>query len=867
MKNPMNRRYLREFKTDLGRYIAIFLFLVLLIGIVTSFMAETKAIKQGFAESIVSRNLEDGHLAFNFTPDEETLSAIEEAADLTLYPLSYFETGLDGTEATFRVYTVEDREEVNCIALFEGTLPAAADEIALDRVFAQNNDIVVGDTISLGGRELRVTGLSATQDYSCLFESNADMMFDSKNFTPALMTRAGFDSYENANVVSNYAWTYPEEINREDTAANANRSDDVLDVLKDVIKDYDGALLDQAIDAAKLTALSECLDAMEETYGDLSPYNTDEMRPQLLEMINTALDENDVDLTEAFSEALEEYPEKTVTLTEEDLKAAMEASDEEVAAAEDFLDTLEDKTLTIDAYLPRYLNKSINFGIDDVGSDSAFLLIFAYIVIAVIAFVFAITVSNTISRESGVIGTLRASGYSRGELVRHYMVLPIVVSLLGAAFGALVGYTLLLDFMEAIEFNSFSFVPCPVSWDWASFLESTLVPIVLMIIIDLTVLIYRLRLSPLRFLRHDLSRKGKKRALPLSAKLPFLARFRMRVIFQNIPNYLTLFVGIFLGGALVVFGLMFDPMVDDYIDAVIETRLADYQYVVMDVDATTDNPQAEKFAMTSLVTEESNFLEDEVSVYGIVDDSSYIDAEIPAGQVLVSNGIMEKYRLSVGDTYSLKDDVTGDEYAFLVAGSYPYDAALSIFMPIDEYRDLFDEDDDYFTGYFSNEALTDLDEDDIAATVTETDLKKLATQWTISMGDMMQLMCWFGVIIFLLLMYVLSKQIIEKNSDSIAMTKILGFKDREIGGLYIVASSIVVVLSLLVCIPIISAALNWAMTSYIYTEMSGYLPCSIDPFCYVEMFILGVASYAVVSIVQLLKIRRVPKSQALKDME
>jgi|GEM_PF-3308501 putative ABC transport system permease protein len=60
-----------------------------------------------------------------------------------------------------------------------------------------------------------------------------------------------------------------------------------------------------------------------------------------------------------------------------------------------------------------------------------------------------------------------------------------------------------------------------------------------------------------------------------------------------------------------------------------------------------------------------------------------------------------------------------------------------------------------------------------------------------------------GVLIFLLIMYILTKQIIEKNSKSVSMTKIFGFSDIEIGKLYIVITSIVVVLLLALSIPII----------------------------------------------------------------
>ena len=37
-----------------------------------------------------------------------------------------------------------------------------------------------------------------------------------------------------------------------------------------------------------------------------------------------------------------------------------------------------------------------------------------------------VTISNTIMKESMTIGTLRASGYSRGEMLRHYMAMPVM---------------------------------------------------------------------------------------------------------------------------------------------------------------------------------------------------------------------------------------------------------------------------------------------------------------------------------------------------------------------------------------------------------------------------------------------------------
>ena len=97
--------------------------------------------------------------------------------------------------------------------------------------------------------------------------------------------------------------------------------------------------------------------------------------------------------------------------------------------------------ITLEAFVPRYLNQAITFTGEDMGSDKAMMIILLYIVIVIMAFVFGITISNTIRREAGVIGTLRASGYTRRELIRHYMALPVLVTLVGALVGNILGYT------------------------------------------------------------------------------------------------------------------------------------------------------------------------------------------------------------------------------------------------------------------------------------------------------------------------------------------------------------------------------------------------------------------------------------------
>jgi putative ABC transport system permease protein len=769
MKNPLNKRIFRELKSDLGKYMVIFLFMIMLISLVSGFLVSDNSIYNAYEKGFTKYNLEWGHFTLSAEPTKGFLNELSQDSDVKLYDLRYFEEEEESSKANIRVYNLRDKVNLECI--MSGELPKKENEIALDRMFAQNANLNVGDTITLNDKKLKVSGLIAVPDYSCLFENNTDMMFDSINFSIAVMTQEGYNAVNSAKQFYNYVWMYNNAPS--DDTEESKMSDDFLKQLQ----------------------------------TNLTAYNT--------QQITNGKEEN---------------------------------------------------ILTVNNFLPRYNNQAINFTGEDMSGDKGMFIVFDYIVIVILAFVFAVTISNTISQEAGVIGTLRASGYSKGELVAHYMVLPILVTLISAIIGNILGYTVLKDYMVTMYYNSYSLCTYETLWNTEAFIDTTVIPILLMFIVNLAVLVKKLQLSPLKFIRRDLSTKNKKKAFRLNTKIPFMHRFRTRIIFQNIPNYIVLCVGILFASIIIIFSLMFGPLLEDYADNISENMLAKYQYVLSS-PVETENNQAEKYSLTSLETTDSNYMTDEVSVFGIENNSSYIEKEIPKGQVLVAKSISNKFSLNKGDTITLKEKYSDKTYKFKIAGEYDYDATLCIFMNSDDYNTKFNVDESIFTGYFSNEKLTDINKDYVVSIITQDDLTKVSDQLLVSMGNYMELLKYFGVIMFILLMYLLSKQIIEKNSQSISMTKILGFSNGEIAGLYIVATSIVVIISLLISIPITNYILQLIFNSYLYTMITGYIPYSISNSCYIEMFILGIISYGIVALLQIYKIKKIPKSDALKNVE
>lgn len=772
MKSPLRKRIPRELRAEFGKYLVVLILMISTIGFVSGFLVADGSMIQAYNEGFEKYNIEDG----NFRVKKELTSSQKKdisAHNVTLHENFYIEQAVDNG-STMRFF--KNRKDVNKVCLMKGKLPTTIDEIAIDRMYADNNHISVGDVLTSGGKRWTVTGLVALSDYSCLFQNNNDSMFDAVKFGVSIVTPKAFETLNQDKLQYSYSWQY-------DKAPKTER--------------------------------------------------------------------------------------------------------QEKKRADKFMEALG-KEVPLEAFVPRYQNQAINFTGDDMGSDRAMIIVLLYIVIVIMAFVFGVTISNTIRKEAGVIGTLRASGYTKKELIRHYMALPIIVTLIGAIVGNILGYTVMKNVCASMYYGSYSLPTYVTIWNGDAFRMTTLVPILIMLVINYGVLCHKLRLSPLKFLRRDLSGKNQVKALPLSPKLGIFHRFRLRVIFQNISNYAVLFVGIVFANLLLFFGLLLPSTLNHYQQEIKSNMLAKYQYM-LDVPVSavsgddsenvlellqyymgtkTLNDDAEAFSAYSLNTLPSKYKTDEVLLYGIEKNSKYIDVDFDdSDEVYISGAYAEKFQLEPGDKITLKEKYDKKKYTFKVKGIYDYSGALCVFMPQKQLNDTFDLGSYYFSGYFSNSKITDINKKYIGSIVNLEALTKVSRQLTVSMGGMMNLINGFAIGIFIVLIYLLSKIIIEKNAQSISMAKILGYTNGEIGKLYIWSTTIVVVICLLLSLPIEKAIMGVVFRKMMLSSVSGWIALWIDPKIYLKMFLIGIGTYAVVSLLEYRRIRRIPMDEALKNAE
>lgn len=518
----------------------------------------------------------------------------------------------------------------------------------------------------------------------------------------------------------------------------------------------------------------------------------------------------------------------------------------------------------IDDFVPRYTNQAMNFAGDDLGSDRGSMLAFLYILIAVLAFIFGVTISHTITKESTVIGTLRASGYTRGELFRHYISMPVIVTLAAALIGNILGYTYMKGVIANLYYSSYSLPKYKTLWNQQAFILTTVVPVILMLVVTGITLMRKLKYSPLQFIRRDLTKSKRQKAVKLP-HFSFFNRFRLRIILQNISGYLTLIFGVFVASTILLFGMMFVPLLNNVSRISRDHMVSKYQYMLKG-DARTSNKDAEKFAVCTMNTYADGYNQEAVTVYGIFDDSRYIKMDLPRKGAVISSGMAEKYKLKDGDEFLLKEQYEDKLIKLQVRGILDSPTTIGVYLSHSYYEDIFDVDKEYYSAYFSNSKITDISDNKIFSCVTEKDMTKMADQLKVSMGDMFTIVETFAVVMFIMVVYLLTKIILERNSTSISMVKILGYEDREIGKLYLVATSWVVLLAVIISFVLVTELIQLIFVAFM-KGYSGWIPFGISTKTYIQCFVLAILSYLVVAVMQMHKIGKIPMDEALKNVE
>lgn len=512
--------------------------------------------------------------------------------------------------------------------------------------------------------------------------------------------------------------------------------------------------------------------------------------------------------------------------------------------------------------LTAQMNQAISFLPNDMGSDIPMVQTLLYIILMILAFIFVVISQTMIEEQASVIGTLLASGYTRRELLQHYMMLPTILIIVSAGIGNLIGYTLFPNLFTDMYYSNYCLPPLSIQPVWEALLSTTVMPFIFMMLILYVLLKRRLRLSPLRFLRKDLHRHRQRRYIPLHGS-SFFQRFRIRIILQNKGSYLVLFLGIIFASFLLMFALILTPSMEQYIRNLEADSRCDYQYLLK----APVQADGEKVTLTSLKAYYvGGDLDLDVTLYGLGPNSGYYtDMTLSSDpkSIVISSDFASKMSLQVGDAITLRNPYRDKAYSFTIQDIYPYNTGFSAFMPRNQLNQLLHEDHTYFNGYLSNQPL-DIEEAYVQSVVTRSDLVKINEQMTQAFSQLLPVLTSVSIAIYLVVLYILTRLVIDRNAISMSFLKVMGYTAKEIRSLYLHATTLVVLASLTAALPLCNIALRYLM-KFAFMKFTGNLSVYIPGYVYFLVFVTGGVAYLFIKALLTRRIEQMELGYALKE--
>lgn len=536
--------------------------------------------------------------------------------------------------------------------------------------------------------------------------------------------------------------------------------------------------------------------------------------------------------------------------------------------AQEFLDEYFTYELSnLIQFIPAEDNMRIGAAADDQIINKAAGLVAGVIILILFTYVISVFVVHGIEQEASIIGTLYAMGVKRKELLMHYLTLPVVVTGIAGIVGTVLGYSSFgIDVQMEDCYAYFSMPSLATVYAPYLLVYGILMPPVVAALVNYFVIRKKLAQPALKLIRNEQkARKSKGSGKLAGGKLGFVKTFQIRQMLRELRTAFTVFFGLFI--SLLIVMLSVDCYVLCEHISVENKRDTKFTYMYTYKYPESAVPDGGEAAYGKTLKREAYGYNHDVTLLGIEPDNPYFDAPVEEGKsrVLISSAMAQKYNLGEGDSVVLSDEEQEMDYAFTVDGIVPYSTGFYAFMDIDSMRELMGESEDYYNVVFSDHDLG-IDSGRLYATVTKEEIEKSADVFVELMMSMIITMGVVSVLIFVVVMYLMMKVMIDRSAFSISLMKIFGYRTKEIRKLYLNGNFYIVTASALIGIPLSKAIMD-AMYPYMVANVACGMNLSFTWQIYAGIFGSILLLYFVINRMLTGRLKKLVPAEVLKNRE
>jgi putative ABC transport system permease protein len=837
MNSVLNKRILRDLKSNVGRYLALMLMIILGIYLVVSIVGSSELVLIGTEEAKSKNMVEDGQFSVFIPLTDSELDKLSDKGTVIERMFSFDADSSSGS--VLRVF--KTREKVDLITLDEGRLPNAENtgnhEAVIEKNHASVNNIKIGDTLSVSGVNVKIVGIGSVPDYDAALKTFASPAVDSEKFGVIFVSA---DTYEYIRSISDKteSYTYAFRLGEES-------ADDLKEKIKALDFDYE-----KVEDEYFRETIGEALDKKKEFNDAIEKLSdgTEKVKNGAEKMKNGlaafGMDDGGLyDGTVELDDGMKEFKTETEKLIDEVFEVKLDNLTEFVKADE---------------------NIRIAAAAGDVIMDKRVGLVAGIIVLILFAYVISVFIVHQIEGEQSVIGALYSMGVKKNDLLRHYVMLPTIISFLAGGIGCILAFTPIgISMMAQSTYDYFSIPEFDMVHPAYLILYGLVLPPVISLIVNLITINGKLNRTALSLLRNE-QKNGKLKAYNLKIK-SFTKLFAVRQLLRESRSAIIILIGMLITLMVIVLGINTYVLCSNVRDDNVRDTKYNYMYVLK-YPMETPPDKAEASYLKSLSIDCEGYNQD-VSVIGIDGTSRYFDANPEKGKnkAVINTSLVQRYGYKVGDKITLEDKTMDLNYTFTITGISDYSVGFTAFMDIDSMRELFGEDEDYINVLYSDEKL-DIEEGRLYSVTTKEDIEHSSAVFLDIMMSLTVTLISAGIVICCVVMYLMMAVMIDRSAMGIALIKIFGYRSNEVRKLYLNGNTAIVAIGGIITIPFAKMIIDSIYPSFIANvacSMNLHYPWILYGGIYIGLLLI----YFAVNTLLLRKINRITPAEVLKDRE
>ncbi len=817
MINKIVRKSMNKKKGLLFAIIVLLVICSLFVGI-SHFVYDTMA--NNFEQIKIDSNVEDFRIytlpvtddEFDAIYTEDVINSFENkfSVSLELEELANYRSDDDGAR-NYTIVKYNQADKINQIIVEDGKLPTAKDEILIQPQAAIEAGVSIGDSLTIGANDYTISGTGYLVEYLMPSDFANNIIYPNfDKYMPVVMSTSGYENLDRAS--DNLTFT---------------------EVYKGKFFKYNDRVKKRQNIYNKMT-----------NYKPLNvPVLDDNGMPQIT---------------------------KTGQLVTKEVNR--------------FLMVLD-----------RSINPTISSVQNEIqGSQTTFIFLATLLSIITI-FLATILVNSVFKSQRREMGIMKAEGVSIPKLGLGFALYMLIVMVIGGIIGAGLS-TFAAQAFRNFYSQTFMLKDYLITTDTVNLVVSDLAQIGFVMIIAIYLISIRKNLNTptLHLVKNINSEKAPKYNVGKYFKrLNFVRKYQLNLVLRNFSKTVLLGFAVIVSSFLLLLGVMMYDSVHNMMDNMYGENFK-FSYVVMYSENNIKNQDQVENGMISKSMElvsvpRENELEEPLTGNETVNFEAYdfnnntsVMLHDTDGNLLdnsyqgaiASSGFMKNYNLQVGDTITVKNPfkADGDEVDIeIVAETSDYFLPL-VYMPLDLFQSTFDIRDNMINGYQATEPLTakakkQIIADDPGAFVYEAaDMEEM-------MGDSLRILNLAIIVIAILAsiiafvaLYSISSVIIESNSKTISVMKVLGYSSSEVRTMTIGIYKWLVIGIYLLSIPLLQYSIQSAVNAAM-ADMDFSIPIKLNiPLSLLGLVLIFVV-YMIASSLTYKKIEKIQLAESLKADE